>query len=91
MTIKVDEHVRDSLMMSMVEDMFYIFQICRHRSTFSSNIDAVIQVLSKTVSLFGSDNKEALQQKVRDPYLGGNLLVGGICVQKIEMEIFYLT
>lgn len=72
MTIKVDEHVLDSLMTSMVEDVFFILQISCHGSIFSSNIDSVIQVLSKSVSLLGSDYKEALQKNVKEPYLGGN-------------------
>ncbi|KAK2993312.1 hypothetical protein RJ640_006800 [Escallonia rubra] len=85
--IKIDEHVLDSLTTSMVDDVFYVLQSCCRRSISTSNINSVIAVLSSTVSLLGSEYSEALQQKMREPNLGGKLFLGGVGVQKTGTEI----
>ncbi|KAK3024620.1 hypothetical protein RJ639_043948 [Escallonia herrerae] len=85
--IKIDEHVLDSLTTSMVDDVFYVLQSCCRRSISTSNINSVIAVLSSAVSLLGSEYSEALQQKMREPNLGGKLFLGGVGVQKTGTEI----
>ncbi|KAK3004784.1 hypothetical protein RJ639_020123 [Escallonia herrerae] len=85
--IKIDEHVLDSLTTSMVDDVFYVLQSCCRRSISTSNINSVIAVLSSAVSLLGSEYSEALQQKMREPNLGGKLFLGGVGVQKTGIEI----
>lgn len=85
--IKIDEHVLDSLTTSMVDDVFYVLQSCCRRSISTSNINSVIAILSSAVSLLGSEYNEALQQKMREPNLGGKLFLGGVGVQKTGTEI----
>lgn len=85
--INIDEHVLDSLTTSMVDDVFYVLQSCCRRSISTSNINSVIAVLSSAVSLLSSEYNEALQQKIREPNLGGKLFLGGVGVQKTGTEV----
>ncbi|KAL7605604.1 conserved oligomeric Golgi complex subunit 4 [Lactuca sativa] len=85
--IKIDEHVMDSLTTSMVDDVFYVLQSCCRRSISTSNINSVIAVLSSAVSLLGGEYNDALQQKMREPNLGGKLFLGGVGVQKTGIDI----
>ncbi|KAJ0682551.1 putative oligomeric Golgi complex, subunit 4 protein [Helianthus annuus] len=84
--IKIDEHVMDSLTTSMVDDVFYVLQSCCRRSISTSNINSVIAALSSAVSLLGGEYNDALQQKMREPNLGGKLFLGGV-VQKTGVDI----
>ncbi|KAD4982576.1 hypothetical protein R6Q59_002186 [Mikania micrantha] len=84
--IKIDEHVMDSLTTSMVDDVFYVLQSCCRRSIYTSNISSVIAALSSAVSLLGGEYNDALQQKMREPNLGGKLFLGGV-VQKTGVDI----
>ncbi|KVH97128.1 Conserved oligomeric Golgi complex, subunit 4, partial [Cynara cardunculus var. scolymus] len=79
--IKIDEHVMDSLTTSMVDDS------CCRRSISTSNINSVIVALSSAVSLLGGEYNDALQQKMREPNLGGKLFLGGVGVQKAGIDI----
>ncbi|CAI9274724.1 unnamed protein product [Lactuca saligna] len=85
--IKIDEHVMDSLTTSMVDDVFYVLQSCCRRSISTSNINSVIAALSSAVSLLGGEYNDALQQKMREPNLGGKLFLGGVGVQKTGIDI----
>lgn len=85
--IKIDEHVMDSLTTSMVDDVFYVLQSCCRRSISTSNINSVIAALSSAVSLLGGEYNDALQQKMREPNLGGKLFLGGVGVQKAGIDI----
>ncbi|CAK9165116.1 unnamed protein product, partial [Ilex paraguariensis] len=44
--ISIDEHVLDSLTMSMVDDVFYVLQSCCRKSISTFNINSVIAILS---------------------------------------------
>lgn len=85
--IRIDEFVGDGLTSSMVDDVFYVLQSCCRRSVSTGNINSVIAVLSSAVSLLGSEYNDALQQKMRDPNLGGKLFLGGVGAQKTAAEI----
>ncbi|CAK9148746.1 unnamed protein product [Ilex paraguariensis] len=85
--ISIDEHVLDSLTMSMVDDVFYVLQSCYRRSISTSNINSVIAVLSSAVSLLSGEYNEALEQKMREPNLGAKLFMGGASVQRTGTEI----
>ncbi|KAI3743810.1 hypothetical protein L1987_56877 [Smallanthus sonchifolius] len=84
--IKIDEHVMDSLTTSVVDDVFYVLQSCCRRSISTSNINSVIAALSSAVSLLGGEYNDALQQKMREPNIGGKLFLGGV-VQKTGVDI----
>ncbi|CAG7871674.1 unnamed protein product [Brassica rapa] len=68
-TIWIDEHVLDSLTISMVEDVFYV---CLRLQTLV--LSSVIAVLSNAVSLLANDYHEALQTDDYRAKFGARLL-----------------
>lgn len=75
--IAIDEHQRDSLTTSMVDDVFFILQSCCRRAISTGSMNSVFAVLSGATSLLSREYQEALQQKLR----------GSIGVQKTGAQI----
>ncbi|KAI3973824.1 hypothetical protein MKX01_030400 [Papaver californicum] len=68
--IKIDEHVPDSLITSMVDDVFYVLKSSFRRATLTSSMNTVLSILSDAMNLLSNEYQEALQHKMREPNLG---------------------
>ncbi|KAI3920503.1 hypothetical protein MKX01_000842 [Papaver californicum] len=85
--IKIDEHAPDSLITSMVDDVFYVLKSSCRRAILTSSMNTVLAILSGAMNLLSNEYQEALQHKMREPNLGAKLFLGGVGVQKTGTEI----
>ncbi|KAI3928511.1 hypothetical protein MKW98_024112 [Papaver atlanticum] len=85
--IKIDEHVPDSLITSMVDDVFYVLKSSCGRAIKTSSMNSLLAILSGAMNLLSNEYQEALQHKRREPNLGAKLFLGGVGVQKTGTEI----
>ncbi|EOA29974.1 hypothetical protein CARUB_v10013080mg [Capsella rubella] len=75
LAIRIDMKIPDSLITSMVGDVFYLLKTSLLRAISTSNIRCVLSILSYAASLLGNDYHDALQQKLGEPHVDARLFV----------------
>ncbi|XP_010467328.1 PREDICTED: conserved oligomeric Golgi complex subunit 4-like [Camelina sativa] len=86
LAIRIDKQLPDSLITSMVGDVFYLLKTSLLRALSTSNIRSVLSVLSDAASLLANDYHDALQRKTRESHIDARLFVNDMVANNTGAE-----
>lgn len=82
--VSMDVIEDDSLISSMVDDIFYVLQKSLMRTISTSNMDAVCAMVNNASSILLSDYKEVLRSKIKGGYPSMSLDISGMFQGKLQ-------